>query len=121
MRREKSPIIWHITTAEAWSAAERQGTYQATSLETEGFIHCSTMDQLLGVANDIYLGQKNLVLLGIDPARVMAEIRFEDCFETGQDFPHIYGEIPLRAVVQVLDFPLGPDGRFELPGDKMVE
>ncbi len=110
-------MIWHITTAEAWAAAERQGTYQAPSLESEGFIHCSTLDQLLGVANALYSGQKNLVVLEIDPARVPAEIRYEDCYETGQDFPHIVGEIPLGAVIQVKAFPPGPQGRFELPGD----
>lgn len=114
-------MIWHITTAEACSAAERQGIYRAPSLESEGFIHFSTVEQLLGVVNDFYPGQKNLVLLGIDPALVMAEIRFEDCYDTGQEFPHMYGEIPVEAVVQVLDFPPGPDGRFELPGDMMVE
>ena len=108
-------MIWHITTADAWTAAEGQGTYQALSLESEGFIHCSTLDQLLGVANARYSGWKNLVILGIDLAKVPSEIRYEDCYETGQDFPHIYGEIPVRAVIQVKAFPSGPQGRFELP------
>lgn len=114
-------MIWHITQSEAWIAAERQGTYQAPSLKSEGFIHCSTIEQLLGVANARYSGQKNLVVLGIDPAKVPVEIRYEDSYEAGQDFPHIYGDIPVGAVIQVEAFPSGPQGRFQLPRGISIE
>jgi uncharacterized protein (DUF952 family) len=114
-------MIWHIIKSDAWISAENQGTYRAPSLESEGFIHCSTINQLLDVANNFYAGQKNLLILGIDPAKVPAEIRYEDCYETGQDFPHVYGAIPVTAVTQVMAFPPDSDGHFELPSGLTFE
>ena len=43
------------------------------------------------------------------------KIRFEDCYQSGQKFPHVYGPLPVEAVIQVLDFEPGPDGCFALP------
>jgi uncharacterized protein (DUF952 family) len=58
---------------------------------------------------------KGLVVLAIDEARVTTEIIYEDCYETGQLFPHIYGSLPVAAVVQVFNFPCAADGSFALP------
>ncbi len=108
-------FILHMTAREAWLAAEAAGVYTAVSLTTEGFIHCSTSSQIIGVANNLYHGQSDLLILVIDPAQVGAAIVYEDCYETGQQFPHIYGSLPTTAVVRVLDFPCQPDGSFTLP------
>ncbi|MEZ4515410.1 MAG: DUF952 domain-containing protein [Chloroflexota bacterium] len=51
----------------------------------------------------------------IDPERVSPEIVYEDCYETGQVFPHIYGPLIPEAVVAVVDFPANTEGRFDLP------
>ncbi len=107
--------LLHITTREAWQAARAAGVYRAESLETEGFIHCSLLGQVIDVANARYRGRDNLVLLVIDGERVEPEIRYEDCYETGQDFPHIYGSLSLNAISDVIAFPPGPDGTFALP------
>lgn len=62
-------MIYHITSGSAWDDAKRRGTYRAPSLENEGFIHCSTRDQLLGVANAFYRGREDLALLCIDQTK----------------------------------------------------
>ena len=49
----------------------------ADSLDTEGFIHCSKPDQVIAVANFIFHGQSNLVILEIDEAKVVSEIKYE--------------------------------------------
>lgn len=108
-------ILLHITDRETWNAALATGSYEAASLKTEGFIHCSTPAQLLNVANTLFRGQTGLVLLFIDARRVQAEIRYEDCYATGQQFPHIYGPLKLEAVIRVTDFPPQDDGTFALP------
>ncbi len=89
----------------------------AASLSAEGFIHCSTRAQVLVPANERFAGQRGLVLLVIDPSAVAAEIVFEDCYETGVAFPHVYGPIPRLAVRAVLDFPPDEKGCFHLPSD----
>jgi uncharacterized protein (DUF952 family) len=40
---------------------------------------------------------------------------YEDCYDSGQAFPHIYGPLNVDAVVNVVDFPPGKDGFFSLP------
>lgn len=108
-------LIYHITPLAHWVAARPEGVYTASSLHTEGFIHCSTAGQIVGVANAMFAEQADLVLLCIDESRVRPEIRYEDCYVSGQLFPHIYGPLSLAAVVGVLPFPAGEDGRFHPP------
>ena len=107
--------ILHITRRVDWETAVTTPPYRADSLTTEGFIHCSTAAQVLGPANEFYRGQTDLVLLVIDSGKAKAEIVYEDCYETGQQFPHIYGPLNLDAVVKVVDFPPNADGSFSLP------
>jgi uncharacterized protein (DUF952 family) len=108
-------MIIHISTEEAWLAAVAAGIYEAESLASEGFIHCSTPQQLLGTANDIFHGQAGLVLLCLAPEKVAAPIVYEDCYETGQLFPHVYGPINLTAVAAIIDFPTQENGSLALP------
>lgn len=107
--------IFHITPIQDWQNAQATGEYRADSLAAEGFIHCSTLEQVIKPANEMFWGQNGLALLVIDSARVTAVIVYEDCYETGMKFPHIYGPINLDAVVNVVDFPPNPDGSFSLP------
>lgn len=110
-------MIVHITSREAWAQAQRAGQYVHASLERGGYIHCSlpTEDQLLAVADAHFLGEPDLVLLVMDPGRLTAEVRFEPYEEGSPLFPHVYGPVNLEAVVRVVDFSPGADGRFRLP------
>lgn len=110
-------VIYHITQHAAWEDALFRGVYRAQSLETEGFIHASTLEQVIGTANLLFHGQPGLVLLVIDPGRLQAELRYEIAPGTGQKFPHIYGPLNLDAVERVVAFPPGPQGSFGLPSD----
>jgi uncharacterized protein (DUF952 family) len=106
-------IIFHITTREAF--AKHEATYAPELFSVEGFIHCSTPDQVVKVADARFRGQAGLVLLCIDTDLVKAEIRYEN-LEGGQElFPHIYGELNTDAVVQIAEFAPGADGYFTLP------
>ena len=92
-------MIFHITSRAAWDAALGAGIYDADSLKTEGFIHCSTRDQVESTANRFYADVDQLVLLTIDPAKVGSPIRFEPpTVDSTELFPHIYGPLPIAAV-----------------------
>ena len=109
------PIIFHIATRKAFKGKEQAASYRPELFALEGFIHCSTAEQIIKVANARFRGQTGLLLLCLDADRVKAEIRYEN-LEGGQElFPHIYGEINTEAVVQVAEFEPGVDGYFELP------
>ncbi len=104
--------IYHITPRRDWEAARQVGSYRAASLEREGFIHLSTPEQVVGTANRYYRGQRDLVLLAVDPARLDAELRYEPSAEAPASsgrFPHLYGALNLAAVAAVLDFPPDAD------------
>jgi len=109
--------IFHITSRQEWNRAEAEGVYRSKTFPTEGFIHCSTSEQVLQVANIRFHGQKGLVLLVIDSDRVTADIRYENLEGGVQMFPHIYGELNINAVVRILEFEPGADGHFNLPSD----
>lgn len=108
-------MILHIIETDIWLKAKHEGIYTPSTLENEGFIHCSTKDQVLEVANFLYKGQENLVLLSIDPTKVKAEIVYEDLYETGKLYPHIYGSLNVDAVANVIPFLPNSDGTFSLP------
>ena len=108
-------VIFHIATSGDWRTALSSGVYAADSLQAEGFIHCSTISQVLQVANNLFAGQSNLVLLQIDPQRVSSPIRYEDLYHAGELFPHIYGPLNLDAVVAAYDFLPDSEGDFQIP------
>lgn len=109
------PIIFHITTRNAWERAAEQGTYRPEAFAADGFIHCSTREQVIQVANARFRGQTGLVLLVIDSDKVTAEIVYENLEGGQQLFPHIYGGLSVDAVVEVREFAPGADGYFTLP------
>lgn len=84
--------LFHITTRAAWEAAT--GEYRAPSLAEVGFIHLSTAEQWPATLARFFAGQRDLVLLEIDPSGL--PIRFERA--DGDDFPHLYGPLPVAAV-----------------------
>ena len=109
------PTILHITTPDAWAEAQQQGQYTPDSLATEGFSHCSTPAQVVYVANERFRGRADLIILVIPSELVRPPIVYEDCYETGQEFPHIYGPLNLDAVSQILPFLPDVHGLFTLP------
>ncbi len=109
-----SDLIVHICPHQSWEAALNRGTYRSDSLEREGFIHCSRPEQVLNVANHLYQGQPDLLLLWIDPRMVKAEIRWESV--GNETFPHIYGALGIEAVIAAMPFTPDEDDVFrQLP------
>ena len=113
------PHIYHLTTTQAWAAAQRNGSYtestRGLSLAEVGFIHCSYAHQVTPVAETFYRGIAGLVLLVIDPVRLTAALQDEDLDGRGERFPHVYGPLNLDAVVDVLPLEPTEDGSFPLP------
>jgi glutathione S-transferase len=110
------PLL-HLAVATEWERAEAAGTYERstidTSLEEEGYIHCSFPEQVQATADRYYRGRDDIVLLRIDPARLGVEVVVEEA-RSGEGFPHVYGPIPVDAVTAAQPVPMGPDGRLDL-------
>jgi uncharacterized protein (DUF952 family) len=115
--------IVHLTSELAWQRASAAGELRADSLDQEGFIHCSTPDQIVDVATRFYDHQADLLLLYLEVDRVHAPVRWEppahpDGLASHDEhdlFPHVYGVINLDAVVDVVPLPLADDGGYRWP------
>lgn len=109
--------IFHITSWTEATGAVRSNEYVPAKFDAEGFIHCSYAHQLVRVADSTFRGRTDLVLLEIDRAALSCEVIDENLEGGAELFPHIYGPLPMAAVVRTHDFPCRADGRFDLPSD----
>lgn len=101
------PLL-HVATLDDLERARKGGRYRAASLDAEGFLHCCDPDQLAGVLERFFAGVPDLHLLRIDPARLDAQVVRENTMGGEEPFPHVYGEVPMTAVVSVEPLPGGP-------------
>ncbi len=106
------PIV-HLTTQAAWDAAG--ASYTPTGFEEDGFVHCSSPQQVADVAEARFADRDDLVLLTIDPTLLAAPVVWEDLADEGRTYPHVYGPIERSAVIQVRPYQRGDDGRFPRP------
>ncbi|MCG7597273.1 DUF952 domain-containing protein [Mycobacterium sp. C3-094] len=105
----------HLCSADEWAAAAGCGAHRPSSLTEVGFVHLSTPEQVHLPANRLYAGRTDLVLLHIDGARLTSPVRWEPGVPTdpdGMEFPHLYGELPVTAVIRVTPYVPGFDGQF---------
>jgi glutathione S-transferase len=98
--------IHHLALRSDWEeAVATGGPYRRStlgkSLDEVGFIHCSFAEQVEQTAELFYRGRDDIVLLTIDAGELGGTVRVE------AGFPHIYGELPLAAVVSVEAWPTG--------------
>lgn len=109
-------MIFHLALVTDWTAAQASGAYtvstRGASLDDVGFIHCSTEAQWRGVRARFYsdVPAADLVLLSVDPMGL--DVRYEPPAPVGAGsaasgpddgvaelFPHVYGPIPVSAVL----------------------
>ena len=106
--------IYHITSAAEAKGAIASGEYAPQAFAREGFIHCSHRHQVCPVANRLFKGRTDLVLLEIDRLKLTCAIVEENLEGGAELFPHIYGRLPLSAIAQIHEFPCDTNGLFEL-------
>jgi uncharacterized protein (DUF952 family) len=110
----ESPI-YHVCRRAELAQAEPRGSYPGSSQDAaDGFIHFSTAAQVVESVAKHRAGQGGLAILEVDATRLGEALRWEKS-RGGQLFPHLYGPLPLEAVLRVADLPLGPDGRHAFP------
>ena len=91
-------IIYHIVLPEVWEQFKTRPSYQAESLTTEGFIHCSYDHQLEAVLERYYKDAERVIVLSIDRGKLLAKL-VEEPSTGGEIYPHIYGRIDHDAIV----------------------
>ena len=108
--------IFKIVTANEWLVARETGVFTGAPVDiADGFIHFSTADQLSETAARHFAGKTDLYLVAVDPAVLGAQLKYEPS-RGGALFPHLYGDLPLDAVLWERPLPLSANGRHDFAG-----
>ena len=106
---------YKVLTAGQMSALEKEGSFAGAPVDlADGYIHLSTAAQLQETIDKHFAGQGNLWLAAVDLDALADSVKWEPS-RGGQLFPHIYGALPLDAVVAYSELHYEPDGSLRLP------
>ena len=109
-------VIYKICTQAEWHEAEHNGAYRGSAVDLrDGFIHFSTAGQAAETAAKLFAGQHDLVLVAVDGDVLGGRLKWEPS-RGGALFPHLYGELELKAVLRVDPLPLDAAGQHLFPG-----
>jgi uncharacterized protein (DUF952 family) len=91
--------IYKVLRSAEWIEAQASGSFAGSPDDArDGFIHCSTAEQLQGTLERHFAGEENLVVLEVDAAALGDALRWEPS-RGGALFPHLYGALPMSAVL----------------------
>ena len=103
---EAPTTAFKILTREQWSQFQADGIFHGAPIDlADGYIHLSTADQVQGTLDKHFAGQTNLVIAEVDLAMLEDMMKWE-VSRGGALFPHIYGALPLAAIVSTKPQPL---------------
>ncbi|WP_280303766.1 DUF952 domain-containing protein [Nocardia neocaledoniensis] len=108
----------HLCSSQEWEQARAAGERRPPSLAESGFVHLSTPAQVHLPANRLYAGRTDMMVLWLDPDRLAGEVRWEPGVPSDPAsmlFPHLYGPLPVAAVLAAEPYAPGPDGAFTTP------
>jgi uncharacterized protein (DUF952 family) len=113
-------MIFHIVDKVAWRHAQAVGRYTPESLGKDGFVHASTATQVRDTAERFFAGRDDLLVLCIDEAALGVPLRWELPVTpageaAGERFPHIYGPLDVRAVLEARVLRRDSGGNFVWP------
>ncbi len=95
-------VIYHIVFPEVWEKFKDKNEYEAESLQTEGFIHCSFADQLETVIGRYYKNADHILILEIDSEKLTSGY-IEEPSTNNEIYPHIYGKINRDSIIGIVE------------------
>jgi uncharacterized protein (DUF952 family) len=108
-----TPIVYKLVPAALWRASEAAGAFAGSPVDArDGFIHFSTAQQVRETARRHFAGVADLLVVAVSAERL--DLRWEPS-RGGDRFPHLYGPLPLTAVLWTAALPLGADGAHVFP------
>ena len=108
-------VVYKILSQDAWARARAEGVFLGAPVDrADGYIHFSTAAQVRETAAKHFAGLGDLVLVAVDADRLGAALKWE-VSRGGALFPHLYGPLDPALAGDVVDLPLGPDGRHRFP------
>ena len=113
--------IYKVLTPEEWALAQTSGIIITDLDKKDGFIHLSTAVQLNATLSLYFSKEKSVVLLQIDHAQTLHQLKFEAPSQPGNRnsaFPHYYGDLNTNFVSEIWHL---NRGAFEIPIEVMLQ
>ncbi len=108
-------VAYKVLTADQLAALEADGSFAGAPVDlADGYIHLSTFDQLTETVDRHFAGQDDLHVAEVDLDVLGDAVKWEES-RGGQSFPHIYGALPLDAVVAYGPLHRDDAGRVQRP------
>src|SRR6202167_6814306 len=103
-------IVYKIMSAAELKQMQRDGVFVGSPVDlADGYIHLSCGSQLAATLDKHFSGVDGLMLVAVDLSRLGDTVRWEPA-RGGQLFPHIYGSLPVEAVVSAASVERTADG-----------
>jgi uncharacterized protein (DUF952 family) len=94
--------IYKILTEQEWNNFKEEGSFQGSLFDKkDGFIHLTFAHQYLAKMAKYFKGINPIYLVTIDPELLDEKnsLKVEANKMGGEKYPHIYGQIPIKAVI----------------------
>ena len=102
--------IYKLVSRTEWEATQASGQFAGSAADrADGYIHFSTASQAQETARRHFTGVAELLLVTVDDQALGAALRWERS-RGGELFPHFYGPLERRLVVDQRAVPLAGDG-----------
>ena len=109
------PIAYKVLTLDELSRLEQEGRFAGAPVDlADGYIHLSTAIQLDETLARHFAGRADLALAAVDLDALGDQVRWEPS-RGGDLFPHLYGPLPLDAVLAYGPLEREADGTAKLP------
>ncbi|MEP7221189.1 MAG: DUF952 domain-containing protein [Novosphingobium sp.] len=108
-------IAYKVLTAPQMAELETNAVFLGAPVDlADGYIHLSTADQLGETVDKHFAGQHDLHVVAVDLEALGNAVKWEPS-RGGALFPHIYGPLPLSAVLAYGPLEREADGAIKLP------
>ncbi len=95
-------VAYKILTADQWAQFQVDGIFYGAPIDlADGYIHLSAADQLQATRDLYFAGQEGVVIAEVDLTKLDSPVKWE-ASRGGALFPHIYGPLPMTAIVRSL-------------------
>ncbi len=112
---ERPAVAYKVLTAREMAAFQNEGMFAGSPVDlADGFIHLSAAAQVNETLAKHFAGQTDLIVMEVDLTALGSTVRWEPS-RGGALFPHVYGGLPITAVLAHCPLEWGPDGTVLLP------
>lgn len=109
------PLIYKVLTQSEWNDFQKDGLFEGSQVDlTDGFIHFSTIQQLVETVSKHFAGQDDLAVLAFDSDSWQDDLKWEPS-RGGQLFPHLYSTIRKTDVIRAGEITLSAEGKHQFP------